>query len=154
MNEEDLNLDKSWGLMAMINQSTMFTSLAFDYLATQDEQKHLTLVHCTPGLVNTGQEKQKPTAEHGWIQYIILSILRSLAQLIVPYVGMSMDEAGDRHAYLLTTDTIQPGSWRVDKSSEVKPDVEILVNYQQRGWAEKVWEYTQTMWGKALSAAL
>jgi hypothetical protein len=129
------------------------TSLAFDYLAAHDNQKHIVFLHASPGLVYTGSPKQKPTKANGWLQFALLSFLRFLSRHIVRYIGMSLDEAGERHAFLLTSAAFTPGSWRVNKQSDAVLDNATLVRYQQEGWAERIWEYTELVWDKALSMA-
>lgn len=51
--EENIELDKRWTITAVVNHTTVCTSLAFDYLATNDSQKHITFIHGTPGFVST-----------------------------------------------------------------------------------------------------
>jgi NAD(P)-dependent dehydrogenase (short-subunit alcohol dehydrogenase family) len=150
INEQDLGLEKTWGLLPVVNHTTLFTSLAFDYLAAHDDQRHITFVHATPGLVKTGSPMQTPKREHGWLRWILVSIVKFLSSYIVGYSGTALEESGERHTFVLTSDSFQPGSWRVDKLSNVLPDNEALVSYQQRGWADKIWEYTQGVWDKAL----
>ncbi|KAH8652158.1 hypothetical protein BX600DRAFT_472036 [Xylariales sp. PMI_506] len=67
------------------------------------------------------------------------------------YLGMPAKESGERHAFHLTSDSLRPGSWRMNRLSEVVPDNSVLKDYQTRGWAEKTWEHTTRVWEEALS---
>lgn len=151
IDEQDLECQKQWGVIAAVNHTTLFHSLAFDYLAEHDPQKHIVFLHATPGLVNTGSPKQKPSKANGFFRYIILSFLKFISHYVVKWIGMSLQESGERHAFELTSDIFKPGSWRVTKNSDVVPDNKVLVGYQERGWAERIWEFTQSVWDRALA---
>jgi len=153
IDEHDIGLEKNWGIIPVVNHATLFTSLSFDYLAAHDNHKHIVFLHTTPGLVDTGSPKPKPTRANGWLQWVLLSIFQFISSYVVRYSGMSLKESGERYAFELTNDAYSPGSWRLDKLCDVVPDNEVLVRYQQGGWAEKIWEYTQNVWGKALATA-
>jgi hypothetical protein len=71
---------------------------------------------------------------------------------IIRYFGMAAKESGERNAFHLTSDTFGPGSWRMNRLSEIVPDNNVLKKYQNRGWAEKSWEHTLRVWDKALAA--
>ncbi len=63
---------------------------------------------------------------------------------------MPVELAGERFAYVLTNDKFVPGSWRVNRFNEVVPDNNVLVQYRESGWAEKIWEFTNQVWERAL----
>lgn len=72
------------------NHTTLFTSLAFDHLAQQDDKKNFVHLHTTPGLVHTGSEKQKPTRASGFLRWVFLSFLKFIARTIVRFTGTSV----------------------------------------------------------------
>lgn len=67
------------------------------------------------------------------------------------YIGMNLDEFGQRHAHHLTSDDFQPGSWRVDRFSEVCPENDVLKDYEVRGRQERACESTLHVWDTALA---
>jgi hypothetical protein len=80
-----------------------------------------------------------------------VSTFQIVSGWIIRLFGRPVKEAGERHAFLLTSAELIPGSWRLDRHNQVIPDNSVLVEYQERGWAEKVWEHTQRVWEKALA---
>ncbi|ROW00363.1 hypothetical protein VMCG_07240 [Cytospora schulzeri] len=155
IDEDDINLDKKWGIRALVNHTTLLTSLAFDYLAEHDAQKHIVFLHATPGFVNTNTPR---TAEHlpskkdGLLWWAFLSVMQIVSGWVIRYFGMNIRESGERHAFHLTSDTYQPGSWRIDSQSDVVPDNDTLRGYHSRGWAEKIWDFTHCAWDHAVAA--
>lgn len=156
IDENDVNLDKQWGIRAVVNHTTLLTSLAFDYLVEHDAQKHIVFLHATPGFVNTNTPRTKehlPSKKDGLLWWAFLSVIQVVSGWVIRYFGMNIKESGARHAFHLTSDTFQPGSWRVNSHSNAVPDNDTLKDYQNRGWAEKMWDFTHQVWDKALAAA-
>jgi hypothetical protein len=152
INEEDIGLETKWGIMAVVDHSTLFTSLAFDHLAAQSENK-ITFIHDTPGFVSTDTPRTSfPSIEDGYLWWAFVSFMQVVTGWYIRHFGMAVKESGERHAYYLTSDMFGPGSWRVNKESEIVPDNSTLKDYQNRGWAEKIWDYTIRVWDKALAA--
>jgi len=152
INEKDLGLESGWGIMALVNHSTVLTSLAFDHLAVSDSERKFTFIHDTPGFVNTGTPRTAyPSKKDGWLWWVFVSIMQIVSGWIIVYFGMSVEESGERHAYYLTSDTYEPGSWSADRFNDVQPDNTTLRRYKDHGWAEKAWEHTQRVWDRALA---
>ncbi|KAJ4420380.1 hypothetical protein N0V82_004369 [Gnomoniopsis sp. IMI 355080] len=157
IDDNDINLDKQWGIRPVINHTTLLTSLAFDYLAARDEQKHIVFLHATPGFVNTNTPR---TAEHlpskkdGLWWWAFLSVLQVVSGWIMRYFGMNIAESGERHAFHLTSDDFHAGSWRISQHSDVVPDNDVLKDYKRRGWEERAWEITVQIWERALAKDL
>lgn len=155
INEKDLNLDRQWGIRAVVNHTTLLTSLAFDYLSEKAPQKHIVFLHATPGLVNTMTPRTKehlPSREKaGLLQWALLSFVQIISGWVIRYFGMNINESGERHAFHLTSDNFEPGSWRIDRHSHIAPDNDALQDYLSHGWAEKAWDFTLMMWDKALA---
>ncbi|PVH95204.1 hypothetical protein DM02DRAFT_691233 [Periconia macrospinosa] len=150
--EDDIGLEKEWGIVAVVNHTTMCTSLAFDYLASNDSQKHITFLHVTPGFVSTDTPRTAhPPKSNGLAQWALIYVFQIVSGWIIKYFGMAARESGERHAYELTSDAFVPGCWRVDHLNEVVPDNQVLVQYRKAGWGEKIWEFTVGVWEKALA---
>ncbi|KAL1870723.1 hypothetical protein Daus18300_005043 [Diaporthe australafricana] len=150
IDEDDLNLDKQWGIRAVVNHTTLLTSLAFDYLAEQSPQGRIVFLHATPGFVNTNTPRTKehlPSREKaGLLQWAFLSFAQIVSGWVIRYFGMNIKESGERHNFHLTSDGFEPGSWRVDRHSNAVPDNDVLKDYLGRGWAEKAWNFTVAKW--------
>lgn len=155
VDEDDLNLDKQWGIRAVVNHTTLLTSLSFDYLSAQAPQAQIVFLHATPGIVNTNTPRTKehlPTREKiGLLKWILLSFVQIVSGWVIRYFGMNIKESGERHAFHLTSDSFEPGSWRLDRHSNVVPDNDVLRDYENRGWAENAWNFTLAIWDKALA---
>lgn len=152
MIENDIGLEENWGLINLVKHATLCTSLAFEYLAASDAKKQITFIHALPGFVYTHTERTKyPTMADGVVQWCFRSLFQVLSGWYVRLFGMAVQESGDRFAYVLTSNKLGPGSWRTGPESEVVPDNQALVRYRERGWAEKIWEFTEGVWGRALA---
>ncbi|KAK8043753.1 hypothetical protein PG994_012591 [Apiospora phragmitis] len=116
INDQDIGLEKKWGIVSVVDHTTICTSLAFDYLSANETLKKTAFIHATPGFVISG-----------WI---------------IVYFGKSLSESGERHAYLLSTESISPGSSRTNKENDVVPDNEVLKYYHERNQGETIWNHT------------
>ncbi|KAF2788842.1 hypothetical protein K505DRAFT_366120 [Melanomma pulvis-pyrius CBS 109.77] len=124
---------------------------AFDYVVANDSQNHVTFIHATPGFVHTDTPRTAyPSKADGLAWWALVSVLQAVSGWIIRYFGMAAKESGERHAYKLTSDKFIPGSWRVSHLNEVIPDNDVLVQYRESGWDEKIWEFTNRVWNKAL----
>ncbi|KAK7946911.1 uncharacterized protein PG986_011232 [Apiospora aurea] len=153
INEQEIGLQKNWGIVSLVSHSTICTSLAFDYLsAAETPAPHTVLIHATPGLVHTRvQRTRRPSIKKvGILWWALTSAFQIVSGWIIVCFGRSLEEAGERHAFLLTTDTIGPGSWRTNRNIDVVPDNEALRYYHERGFAETVWNHTVQVWETAL----
>lgn len=153
IDENDLGLEKNWGIAAVVNHTTICTSLAFDYLAELGEVQNAVFLHATPGFVSTDTpRKTHPTMDFGLLWWAFISIMQVVSGWIIYYFGMNVLESGQRHAYHLTSDTFQPGSWQINKHSVTVPPNGVLKKYQDEGLADRVWEHTLCTWNKALNS--
>jgi hypothetical protein len=82
--------------------------------------------------------------------WVFASLTQKFSSLIIPWVGMALDEAGERQAFYLTSDTFRPGSWRTGSDNEIVPDNDAMKYYQEGAWAKKIWDHTSVVWDKAL----
>lgn len=78
-------------------------------------------------------------------------VMQVVSGWIIRNFGMAVKESGERHAYELTSDKFVPGSWRVNHLNKVVPDNDVLVQYRENGWGEKIWEFTNRVWDEALA---
>ena len=140
---------KSWSLTGVVNHTTLMTSLVFDRFAA--ENPSLTLIHNAPGLVESDNVRRvQPPAGVSLLKRIYLRAIKFVFTVIRYFIGMSPSEAGERQTYHLTSDRYGPGSFRVDKSSDVVPDNDAVIRYTQAGWSDRFWEFTLATWDKAL----
>ncbi|CAI6341283.1 unnamed protein product [Periconia digitata] len=152
INEADIGLKKHWGIAAVVNHTTMCTSLAFDHLASTASHNHLTFLHVTPGLVSTDTPRTgRPSKSNGLFWWALISTFQIVSGWIITCFGMSAKESGERHAYELTNDNFVAGSWRVNRLNEIVPDNQVLIDYREGGWGDKIWEFTVGVWEKALT---
>lgn len=152
INEDDIGLEKKWGITQVVAHTTLLTSLAFDDLPANDGKEHLTFIHGTPGFVNTGVPRSvRPTTKDGYLWWAFISFMQIVSGWIIRKFGMAGKESGERYPFLLTTDTIGTGSWRTTRHSDVYPDNKALKEYEERGWREKIWDFTLGVWVKALA---
>ncbi|KAI1121358.1 hypothetical protein F5Y10DRAFT_102547 [Nemania abortiva] len=150
INEQDIGLNRHWSLMNVIKHTTLLNSLAFDYLAVQNEQ--ITFIHNFPSLVKSDNFRRiNPPAGSSLLRKAWLSFVKGLVAVIRYFVGMTPEEAGERQAYHLTSPTYGPGSLRVTNNSETVPASKALKHYQDNNWPTKVWEFTMGVWEKALA---
>jgi hypothetical protein len=64
---------------------------------------------------------------------------------------MSPDVAGERGVFIATSDRYPPTQvWLLGETDEVQPDAPVMPEYRANGSAEKVWEDTKRVWGRAL----
>jgi hypothetical protein len=155
IDEDDIGLEKRWGIPAVVNHTTLCTSLAFDYLSANDAQERITFLHATPGFVSTDTPRTAhPSKADGLAWWALISFVQIVSGWIINYFGMAASESGERHAYELTSDKFVQGSWRVNHLNDLVPYNAILVQYRESGWGDKVWEFTNRVWEKALAKGI
>lgn len=152
IDEQDIGLKKKWGMVAVVNHTTICTSLAFDYLSENESPRQTAFIHATPGFVNTGTPRTTyPSMKDGVFWWALTSAFQVISGWIIVHFGKSLEESGERHAFLLSTDTIIPGSWRTNNVNDVIPDNAALKYYQESGWGKTIWDHTTQVWEAALS---
>jgi hypothetical protein len=140
MCDEDIHLEHHWSPLAVINHTTTMTSLAFEHLAENDNR--ITFLHAFPRL--TAPESS------GIAWRVTLASIRGLVAIVMLIFGISAKDSGKRHAFHLTSDRYSPGAWRIDSLSDQVSAPDVLEQYRDRGWPEKVWEHTVRVFDKAL----
>ncbi|KAJ9501881.1 hypothetical protein H2202_002843 [Exophiala xenobiotica] len=141
MYDDDLGLEKHWAIFTVVNHSTTMTSLAFEYLARNDQK--ITFLHAYPGLVQTDIIARMAAPESsGMMWRFTLASFRGLMALLMMVVGLTVEESGERHAFHLTSDTYGPGAHRIGETSDEVTAGGVFEQYRERGWPEKVWEHT------------
>lgn len=118
MYDDGIGLDNHWSTFAVVNHTTTMTSLAFEYLATND--KCITFLHTCPGLVRTDIfARLTPPEGSSFLWRVALASIRGVVAVAMLLIGISIEESGERHAFHLTNDTHTPGVWLIDPSSEL-----------------------------------
>ena len=150
LHEQDLGLEQRWSPISVINHTTTMTSLAFEHLAKTNTR--FTFLHSYPGLVRTDIfARLTPPESSGIAWRMTLALIRGLVALLMLCVGMSVEECGERQAFLLTTDRFGPGAWRIDSSGEQASTSGVLERYRQGSWSERIWEHTVRVFDTALA---
>ena len=127
------------------------TSLAFEYLAATEPQ--ITFLHSYPGWVRTDVFSHLAAGESsGMVWRVMLAVIRSVVGVLMCMMGMSVEESGERQAFLLTTQSFGTGAWRVGAECEVVAKEGVLAGYREGGWPEKVWDHTLRVFEKALNS--
>jgi hypothetical protein len=149
--EDDIGLERNWNISDVVAHTTLLTSLAFNHLFENEVKWKFTFIHATPGFVNTGTaRKTYPSLKDGYLWFAFLSVMQVVSGWIIRYFGINVFDSGERHAYLLTSDGIQPGSWRTNRHNDIVPDNTALAYYLQNGWKEMTWNHTVYTWDRAL----
>ena len=150
LHEQDLGLDERWSPISVINHTTTMTTLAFEHLAEKNSQ--LAFLHSCPGLVKTDIfARLTPPESSGLLWRVTLASIRGLAAMAMLFVGMEVEESGERQAFHLTTDSFGPGMWRIDPSSEPVSAPGVLERYREGGYSEQVWEHTMGIFDTTLA---
>ena len=142
INEDDIGL-KNWGIVPVVNHTTMCTSLAFDCLAAGSSNKRIAFIHVTPGFVNTGTPRTTfPSKRDGYLWWAFVSFMQIVSGWIIIHFGKSLQESGERHAFYLASDEYKPGLRLANRSNDAQPPNTALKYYQERGWQSKIWDLT------------
>lgn len=152
--ETDFGLAQNWSFTALLNHTITMTSLAFSYLSQDPSNKDITFVHSAPGLVKTQIFSKLETPEgSGLLWRVLLQVIKGAAAVMYWMMAVSMEESGERQAFLLVSEEFEPGAWRVNQACEVIPVVEngVFEKYVERGWGEKVWKHTVHLFEKTLA---
>ncbi|KAI1772908.1 hypothetical protein F4818DRAFT_128194 [Hypoxylon cercidicola] len=151
IDEQDIGLEQKWSIFAVVKHTTLMTSLAFDHLAASNDQ--ITFMHNYPSLVKSDNLRRfNAPKSSSFLWRIVLATVKSLMGFLRFCIGMSPKESGERQAFHLTSTKYTPGSWRIGSKSDIVPVNKALKYYEDNGWAEKIWEFTEGVWDKALTA--
>ena len=141
LNEQDLGLDQSWSSRCVIKHTTTMTTLMFERLAK--ENQGITFMHAYPGLVKTDIiAGLSPLRGSGLVWIMTLAFVRGLAAIILLVFGMSVEECGERQAFLLTSDSYGPGAFRINSTSDQVLAPGILKRYREQSWSDRIWNHT------------
>ncbi|KAL9105923.1 MAG: hypothetical protein Q9227_008983 [Pyrenula ochraceoflavens] len=124
-----------------IMQSTVtLTTLSLTHLSTLHPR--LTLLHAAPGLVRTPIFSKPTQSPHASFPSRLINFLATF--ILLPLIGITAEESGERQAYHLTglADKAGPGWWLVDKKSEVGASNKVVRGYVEGGKAGEVWRNT------------
>ncbi|KAI2601734.1 hypothetical protein GGR54DRAFT_71250 [Hypoxylon sp. NC1633] len=147
--DNDLGLEQNWSAFAVVDHSTTMTSLAFDHLARYNDR--ITFLHVSPGWVRTNNfARLEAPVSSGVAWATFLMFLRAVATMLALLFGISSEEAGERQAFHLTSDSYGPGAWRISHTSESATPKHVLEVYRDQDRPAKVWEHVLRVFEKAL----
>lgn len=143
---DDLGLERkgNYSIMNLRTQVTCMLTLSHDHLSTSHPE--LTLLHVYPGTVDTGLLARGITTPLLW------AVLWVLERCLVLFKrAMSAEESGERMLELGFRER-EGGSWSLLETGE-EGESEWLERYRGEGEkAQRVWEWNEGVWGKAVGA--
>ncbi|KAM0802944.1 hypothetical protein BDR22DRAFT_929586 [Usnea florida] len=150
IHEQDIGLDKKWSPISVVNHTTLMMTLSFEHLA--EENRRIAFLHTYPGLVKTDIfARLTPPESSGLLWRVTLASIRGLVAVVMLFVGMEVEECGERQAFHLTTDRYGPGMWRINSSSEPVSAPGVLEQYRAGSWSKRIWEYTMSIFDTTLA---
>jgi hypothetical protein len=143
VDSSDLSLRNpgSYTIRAAANHAISMTSLSFDHLASDPENKGIAFIHSNPGGVDTNIGRGLGS---------IMQKVISVAMLVLRPTGIvtSLTESGERHAWAGTSHHISSGLNLIgpkgDKASET-----VFDTLKKEGTGEKVWGHMEEVFRKA-----
>ncbi|KAE9362982.1 hypothetical protein N431DRAFT_550757 [Stipitochalara longipes BDJ] len=151
--ESDLGLEQNWSFTGVVGHTTTMTSLAFDFLESEESNREVALLHAAPGLVKTSIfSRLTPPEGSGVVWRMVLPVIQGMAGVLYWFLGIDGKESGERMAFLLTSGTFGRGAWRVGESCEGIREVRggVVEGYVERGLGHRVWEFTIGVFEKVL----
>ena len=140
--EDDLDLERNYSIPNSMGHFAAMHTLAFDKLAAQNPEKGF--LHVFPGLVSTGLLGRSATGVLGMLfRYVVEPVLALFAT--------KPEEMGERVLYYGTSEQYAKGSWALDWDGTAKNE-KVLVEYRERGMAEKVEEHNLKIFERATSS--
>ena len=90
----------------------------------------------------------------GLLWRVLLPVIKGAAGVMYWMMAVSVEESGERQAFLLVSEEFEPGALRVGQACEVVPVVEngVFEKYVEKAWGEKVWEHTVHVFEKTLAS--
>lgn len=150
LHEQDIGLERKWSSLSVVNHTTTMTSVVFERLAK--ENKQITFLHAYPGLVQTDIfARLTPPESSGIVWRMTLASIQGLVAMVMLFFGISVEECGERQAFLLMTNRYGPGACRITSSSEQVMTPGVLQRYREGSWSDRIWEYTMRIFDTALS---
>jgi hypothetical protein len=168
----DLEIRKDFSMLKAAKNGTTQTTLAFDELAKQNPT--VTFIHKYPGFVNTGVIGRLMDTVGGALWAPAQLFKYTLLPLINVLLSMSIEEAGERGMFLVTSSMFPPargddngvplpkglsvakdsgegnGLYLLGPTDDVRPVTPALKTMREEGGREKVWESTLSVWERAL----
>ncbi|KAL2152116.1 hypothetical protein VTH82DRAFT_5300 [Thermothelomyces myriococcoides] len=155
--EDDPGLEeaRNWSARAAMQHTTTLTSLGLEHLARQ--HRDVVFLHAFPGLVRTDifARLEAPPGS-GWLWKLVVLLVSRGATALMWLRGITPEESGERQAWHLTSLEFAQERGRLhqinEHSDEIAPGaMQVFEDYKQRGWPERVWEYTERVIEKALA---
>lgn len=157
MNVDDIDLKRpeNWGIVAARMQSVTLNTVSWDLLAS--ENPHVTFLHTSPGLVNTGNVWRGVADQNslvGWLVWLFLDPLIGL-------LAFRDEESAQRHLFMCTSAAFggrgvswtgpagvnslaeqAGGLFLVGSKCDCTPNAKVVSLLRDRAQA-KVWAHTQ-----------
>jgi NAD(P)-dependent dehydrogenase (short-subunit alcohol dehydrogenase family) len=154
MDEKDLDLRKpgNYSIVTAATHSATMLTLAYEHLA--QENPRISFVHAFPGWVATPLFSKGSTG-------LLFLLMRWVVQPLGYFLATSVDEAGARALFYLTSDrySVSDGTVPLVEGIEKSPrskgcvflsnaksesvdNEKLLANFRARGTDEQVWRYT------------
>lgn len=150
MSNEDLGLAQRWSIFSVMKHTITMTSVSFEHLAQNDTR--ILFLHVAPGLVMTDNfSRLEAPDSSGIVWTIVLELIKGLICVIRMFLGVTLEEAGERNAFHLTSDIYRPGAWRINKKSDLVLEDSVLEQYREHRWRERVWEHNMRVFDEALT---
>jgi hypothetical protein len=174
----DLEVRDNFSNFKAAENGTTQTTLALEELAKS--YPSVTFIHKYPGFVNTGVIDRLLATASG-LYAIPATIARWLVLPIVNFFSTTVEEAGERGVFLITSARYPPakpnmeyvgvplpvglgiaessvvndgqgnGVYRLGSHDDSAPDGDVLPSYRADDVGKTVWEETQAVWVRALA---
>jgi hypothetical protein len=168
----DLEMREGFSMMKAAKNGTTQTTLAFEELAR--ENLKITFIHKYPGFVNTGVIGRLMGTMTGALWVPAQLFKYTLLPLLNVFLSMSIEEAGERGMFLVTSAMFPPGKggeagvplpkglsvakdsdegngvYLLSPTDDVQPVTSALKTLRDEGGREKVWGSTLSVWERAL----
>jgi hypothetical protein len=148
MDDDDLGLEKKWSMLGVVGHSTTMTTLAFEYLASLQENRNVTLLHSYPGWVRTDNFSRLSSKSASLVWAFFLRCISGIIHLLVLSFGISAYDCGQRQVFYLTSTRYGPGVWRINHLSETEQESKVIRRYLEANGKEMVWSHTESVFGR------
>jgi NAD(P)-dependent dehydrogenase (short-subunit alcohol dehydrogenase family) len=156
---QDLSLQQNYSFLNVIDQTTTMHTLTFERLAT--ENPSISFLHSYPGLVQTEIVQNAWLSETGRSPRWLVSLVSWMLRLVFLLIATTVDECGERQAFLATSLRFSPRKGGVAgevflvnekcEDGRTRSNQKALKLWRAEGMVEKVWLHTMGIFTDALS---
>jgi NAD(P)-dependent dehydrogenase (short-subunit alcohol dehydrogenase family) len=155
---QDLSLQQNYSFLIVIDQTTTMHTLTFERLAT--ENPTISFLHSYPGWVQTDIVQNAWLSGTGRSRWLI-SLVSWMLRLLFLLIATTVDECGERQAFLATSLRYSPKKGGVAgevflvnekcEDGRTRSNQKALKLWRAEGMVEKVWLHTMGIFTDALS---